>query len=148
MNDKLGDLLHLGHEARLTIIEVIVEQTQVLHVLFLHRIEHLSLTDLNPDLVLGAASAANQARVLNQLVTHIRCKCELVHRSLPRDDLDVSAIPATLVGDPERGAHTPRIGVISEVFDRSLRVVLFDARVLFLVAISKSAIERRFIGNY
>ena len=94
------------------------------------------------------ATAANQARILNQLVTRICCKCELVHRSLPRNDLNISAIPVTLVRDPERGAHTSRIGVIFEVFDRSLCVVLFDTRVLFVVAISKSAIELRFIGNY
>ena len=59
VNDKLGDLLHLGHEARLAVIEVVVKQTQVLHVIFLHRVEHLSLTDLNPDLVLGSSAAAN-----------------------------------------------------------------------------------------
>ena len=44
-------LADLGHEARLTIIEVVVEQAQVLLVLLLHRVEHPRFADLNPYLV-------------------------------------------------------------------------------------------------
>lgn len=52
LDDKVRHLLHLRHQASLTVVKVIVQETKIAQVILFHSVENLGLADLNSYLML------------------------------------------------------------------------------------------------